>query len=205
MELAELITYIKKHLKEVAGFALAGGLLGVLLYYVIPQYYVASGSFYISRAINNGASNYFAYEGYYGQQTAISYTNTVMGLFESTDVKAQAIKTLGMEVNDQSLRKLKRSLSVKKLAPQVIYVTVEATSPEKASSTYQAVADATLSIAQKLNQSGDTQLQIEQVSKPPVIDDVFKNIFVNMLIGLGFGFVLSLGFLFLKKYLKKVK
>lgn len=199
MELSDFIKQIKNNWQTLVITAFFGTVLGVAAYYIIPQYYLASGSFYINRKIDTTNGQYFGYEGYYSQQTALSYTSTVMGLFESTDVKAQALKSLFIEVNDRSLRNIKRNLSVKKPAPQVIFVTFKSTSADYAQKMYQALADATITTAQKLNESGDRFLQIEQISKPPVIDDQFRNVFVNSQIGLGLGLVLGLVIISLRK------
>lgn len=203
MELAELLKLMKTNIKSMTFACVLGGLLGATIYFLIPQYYIASSSFYISRKMDSANFSFFSYDGYYGQQTALSYTSTVLGLFESTDIKSQALQNLNIEVNNSSLRKLKREMSVKKLAPQVVFVSVRATSGDKASEMFQAVADATINTANDLNKTGDSQLQITQVSKPPVVNNEFRNIFVNIAVGIGLGFILGLGLVSLKKYLKK--
>lgn len=203
MELAELLIQLKRNFKLLIITSVICGLFGILLYFAIPQHYVASGSFYISRKMDSIDSGFFSYEGYYGQQTALSYTSTVLGLFESTDIKSQALKSLNIEVNNNTLRKLKRDMSVKKLAPQVVFVSVKATSESYAGELFQAVADATINTSNDLNIAGDAHLQIKQVSKPPVVSNEFRNIYVNMLIGLGLGFILGLVLASLKKHLEK--
>lgn len=186
MELFEIITFLKKNLRIIALFSLLGIALGTAIYFMLPQKYQAIGSLYIHRATEKGDGTFFTYEGYYGQQTAQTYTNTVIGLLESTSLKKDALNNLNIPVTDQSIRKLSQQIKVKKSSPQLITLTVKDTTPQKAFELWQFLSAETIETTRRLNQTGDPLMQISVV-RDPVIKDEFRSLPLNLLAGLLLG------------------
>ena len=106
MEVKQILRRFKKYRKHLI-VSFASGILFGLTIFLVPPKYLASGSFFVSRAIEKGPEEYFKYEGYYSQKNAQDYTNTCVALLESTDIKSQALEKLNIQINEQNLKKLK--------------------------------------------------------------------------------------------------
>lgn len=194
MEVKDIVIFLKKNYLHILLTGLILSSVGAVLYYLIPATYDATGSFFIKRNIDSSTGNYFTYEGYYSQQTALSYTNTLTGIFESEDIKSKALIDLGTKVNEQSIRRLGRNMKIKKSGPQLITLTVKGNTSEGAQATWLAITKATITTANFLNTNGDSKLTISQLNENPVVKMSFRNLYVNLLVGFGLGILLSVGF-----------
>ncbi len=198
-----LVRLIKKSAVSVIVVTFVFGVAGIALYYFVPQKFSAAGTFYVERSVENGAGRFFTYEGYYNQQTAIAYSNTVLGLLESDDVRTLALKKLGIDITEQSLRRFNRQIKTTKTANQLITLSVTATNPKKAESAFKALAQSTVDTSDKLSQTSDPFLHVALVNNQPVVQETFRNVWVNLSIGMLLGFLLSVLFLSFKSYLKE--
>lgn len=201
MELKDIIKKLKKYRIFVAVAALVGIILGYA-YFLIPHTYTASGSFYINRAVqiqkeNNG---YFTYEGYYSQQTALSYTNTVVALLESYDVRSESLKNLNIQVNEASLRKYGRLIKVKKMGPQLVTLTTKQKTANEAEDLWKSVSKTLVEKTSNINERGDSNLNISAVIENPVIKESYKPLFVCVLTGAFLATFFAVIFVSIKEY-----
>jgi len=195
MEVKEIFKIINKHRKAIYTYAILGAMIGVLIYF-LPSKYISTGSFYIKRATDVN-KDFFTYEGYYGQQTTLSYTNTVVGLLESVDLQSKALSTLNIPIDEISLRKYAKYIKVKKSGPQLVTLTVKGKTFIDSKSMWEAVADELLAVNQQLNINGDGSLNVSKVSAQPVVKKEYKSLWLNIpagiLLALGAGiFIISL-------------
>jgi capsular polysaccharide biosynthesis protein len=204
LEVKDLIKEFNKNRKTIAAVSLFTALTGLAVYFILPTRYIAAGSFYIQRAVEDAQAEFFTYEGYYGQQTAMSYTNTVAGLFESIDVSKKTLELQQKEINENNLRKLTRQINVRKEAPQLITLLVKEKSPEEAERLWTFISQSTLRTAEELNAEGDPLLRISPVGEF-VVKKEFRSPYLNMGIGWGLGLILSLTVLSMRAYLKEEK
>jgi capsular polysaccharide biosynthesis protein len=195
MELKDLFKVIKKHKNVLLSFAVLGVILGALVY-SLPTKYISTGSLYIKRAADT-STNFFTYEGYYSQQTALSYTSTVVGLLESVDIQSKALNKLNIPVDETTLRKYARYIKVKKSSPQIVELTVKGNSVESSKNLWEAVANEAVVVTQQLNANGDNKLDVSKISSQPVVKREYKSLWINIpagiLLALGLGvFIVSL-------------
>lgn len=202
MELREIFKFFKKYKIRLVFSGLMFGLFGVLAYFLLPPKYVATGTFFVKRSVVPPTAEHFTYEGYYSQQTALSYTKTVVGLFESSDMKSAALEKLGVSVNEEALRRFSRKVRVKNAGPQLITLQIKGDSVEEVGGFWGALTSVTLEKASELNQTGDPFLQVEEVVEAPVVKQTYNNVWVNFVGGFGLGYVLRVFCLALKEYLK---
>ena len=116
-----MLAYIKVTLVGI----LLGGVAFYLLVPKIPNRYTASGIFVISRS-NDSSDIFFTYEGYYAEQTAVSYTNSFLAIIQSDEVKKTALEELRGMATNQELNKLKRAVRIKKEGPRVVNLRIKA-------------------------------------------------------------------------------
>ena len=113
MELKEITKSLSKH----RVFLLVAFFVGILAgagFFFMPKTYTSSGSFYVRRSADTLKFKYFAYEGYYAQQTGLSYANTVQSLFESLDVRFEALNKLNIPTDTTNLIKYSRYIRAKR-------------------------------------------------------------------------------------------
>jgi capsular polysaccharide biosynthesis protein len=189
---------IKKN-KSVLAVCVILGFIAGLLVFSLPNKYVAEGTLFIKRTAET-SNSFFTYEGYYSQQAAAAYTNTVSGLLESVDLQSSALIKLGIPVNEDTTRRYAHYISVKKSSPQLITVTVKQNSPDSAKQLWTALVDELLSTNGQINQNGDTKLSISEISTQPVVNQTFKSIWLDAVAGILFGAVLGLAVISLKDY-----
>lgn len=194
-----------KNLKKYKTFLLLTTILGILIGGVlgyITEKYIAEGSFYVGRRIDPNQAMFFTYEGYYNQQTALSYTNTAVALIESTDVKKLTLEKLDIEVGEETLREFGNIMKVKKSGPQLITVTVKGSSTIRAFELWNSLINSFLETAEKLNKNTDPNLAIQKVSPAPIVRQSLLPL-VSLPIAGGMLFLLISVFLVsLKEYLK---
>lgn len=200
MEIKDVYKKLIRHRTNLMLSLLAGALLGIIFYF-LPSKYVASGSLFVNRKI--GAENsFFTYEGYYGQQTALSYTNSILSLIESVDVKKMVLESNKMPLNSKNMNMLNRIVSVKKTGPQVIYLTVKGKTYEEAKRLWNSVSNVTVAAAYEINRNGDEKLSISPISPQPLVGLPYKSIYLYGVVGVLISFTLASFFICLKEYFK---
>ncbi len=197
MELREVFKFLKKYKAGVLVFALVFGLLGAAVYLVLPEKYIASGTFLVTRS-TEPVLDRFSYEGYYSQQTALSYTKTLMGLFESFDTRKAALEKMGRQVDGAQLRKFGREIRVKSFGPQLVTLNVKGESLESAKDSWEVLTNVVLG---KLREVSDPALGVSPLSAAPVVYETYRNVFLNVVVGIGLGVLLGVTVFSLKEYL----
>lgn len=200
MELREIFKKIRKNKKMLIVCILVGLLAGILFHF-LPSNYIASGSFYITRKEDNSES-FFTYEGYYSQQTATTYTNSVVALAESVDVKKQVLEKVDLPIDDQNIRKINKSMSVKKTGPQIINITFKDKDLKKVKTIWQSISDILIETSKEINLNGDGKLTVVKISEEPFIKEGYKTLWMTGVAGIIFGCSLGLLIVSLKEYFK---
>ena len=200
MELRTVLKKIKKYKLSLLVSVVIGVLLGIGVYF-LPSKYLASGSFYIKRSISNQTS-YFTYEGYYSQQTALAYTNSVIALLDSLDVKKMVLDKIIIEPTERNLRWLSRIISVKKTGPQLISVTVKGKTYEQAQTIWNKISETLLATTFQLNKDSDPNLMVTVVSSQPTVKTTYKSLVLFGTAGALISLTLFSFFICIKEYLK---
>lgn len=182
MELNRIIKNLGKY-KILYIVCLVLGLLGGLGFYLLPKTYISTGSFYVKRSADTLKFKYFEYEGYYAQQTGISYTNTILALFESMDIRFEALDKLNLPTDMNSLRKYSRLIRAKKAGPQIITLTVTGKDLEETRTLWETVANVTLEKNKQMNVYGDPLLSVSKISENPVVKEQYKPLWMCALGG----------------------
>lgn len=200
MELKRLIKIFLKNNVLLAGSVIVGIILGAAIYY-LPHKYSATGSFFVTRSTEPNTSEFFTYEGYYGQQTALSYTNTVIALLGSPDIRKTALSNLGIPVNEKTLRTFGRNIQTKKAGPQLITMTIRNENPEQALNLWNETSKVLILTAADINQNGDPNLHISTLLDKPVIKEPYRPLPIYITGGIFFSILAASIFISLKEYL----
>lgn len=201
MELAELLQVFGRNKKMIVKITLGFGLVG-LLYFLLPKSYRAVGSFYVTRGVDFRNRSDFTYEGYYAQQAGTNYAQTLIGLFESADIRSDALNLMGVPVTESNLRRVARNLKAKKASPQLVTLTVKAGSEDLAKEFWNALSESARNASTRLNEStGDPFLRITSVSTFPVVHQTYSSVSVSILVGLGLGCLVGFLIAVIREYL----
>ena len=164
-----------------------------------------TGSFYVGRKTQNVDEVTFTYEGYYGQQNALSYTKTVLALLESQDIKFQTLNTLQIKQNVKNLNTLSRKISVKNPGPQIITITIKGANQEETRNIWDSYTNVLLGNIKYLNQKSDPNLSLTPINSEPVVLNYSKPIAIYAIsMGLLLGLFTSMA-LGLIEFLKENK
>ncbi len=205
MELKEIIKFFKDGWKIVLASTIIAGLLGVAVYFLLPAKYYATGSLFVRRSIYPYSENHFTYEGYYGQQAAMSYANSVIALIESEDIRAIALQNLKVEVNETTLRKYDKKIRTVKAGPQLVGLVVKEKSEEDAKNLWNAMADSTIGIMNGISRQNDPFVGVLKISSEPIVKESYRNLVLDILVGAGLGLLISTGLLVTKNYCPKFR
>jgi capsular polysaccharide biosynthesis protein len=200
MEFKDLVKTLKKNKSVPIAASFAGLALGMLLYF-LPSKYISSGSFYVSKKTDK-SYGFFTYEGYYAQQSALAYTDSVVTLTKSTDIKKSVLEKTNQSINEKNLRKLNKSVKIKKAGPQIIALEVIGKKYETAENTWIKFAESLIEKSNEMNKNGDENLMVKPISDKPLTRKIYKSPWVfgtaGFLAGMAVGILLVCG----KEYFK---
>lgn len=179
------------------------GLIGAFLYYIIPKKYVATGSFYVVRKVQQDSPDFFEYEGFYAKQSAQAHAQVIIGLLESKEVLSETLKDLGLNVSEKNLRDLGRVIRVKKSSPQVVALIVKKSSSQEAKKVWDMHSENLLTVVSSLNNQSDPYLNVYKVLSEPVVHESYRNVFLNFAIGFLLGFSFGAFYFAFAEYLKE--
>ncbi len=202
MEVREIAYFFKKVSKKLLAFFVIGGLIGFAVFTILSIKYVSSGTFYIGRKVAEH-KDFYAYSGYYDQQTAISYTDTVRGLLESRDIKAMLLEKLNTDTDARNLRRLSNKVRVKDKGPQLVEIEIRENSRESGEKTFLLLADIIDEINGSLGEKSDRNLSIQKVKDLPVTRRVNREPFVFGLAGGLFSLTTGTFILGFKDYMQR--
>lgn len=169
MELFEYLKHLYRYRFLILAGLLVGSLAGFYLAASTPETYQATTSLYIQRKTQEPSDEYFTYEGYYAQQTAINHTDTVFRLLGSDEIIKQAAIKAGQEGTVAQTQALRGNITPFKASPQLIRVTVTQPTSEDAASLANGLSETIKQRTIELSQFGDQDLSIDQIEDQPMV------------------------------------
>jgi capsular polysaccharide biosynthesis protein len=177
MELKEILNFIKQKSQILSLCLLVGGILGTSAFFLLPTKYLCLGTLYVARQPEE-SSDFYTYSGYYAQQVALSYAETVKGLLENNTLQARALEELEIPVTEKNLRKLQNKVKVIDAGPQLVALEVKEKSQTEAREVWEALTTNITATSTEINKKGDSKLNITRVKEEPVTKETYKNLYV---------------------------
>jgi len=191
MELREFLEILNKYRRLLVLGTLVFGLLGFGMSLLLPEKERAVLTLYIRRSAQSPSAEFYTYDGYYSQQAAEKYTDTVVGFLESPGVLKQAAELGGLSTDQETLKRLRKSVKIEKVAPQLVEVRATRKTFGEAKKLTQALADSTKERTETLNRAGDESLALDLVNPEPIVEIKKPLIFLNTVVGVLSGFLVS--------------
>lgn len=200
MELAKLLQSVKNNLLlllllGVVTAAIAGGIANS-----IKPTYTAGLTVYVQKPVENPSSGEYTYDGYYAQQAAEAYTDTVVGLLESQSIISKAAERLN-RTSAKDLEAYTRAVTVEKSAPLLISLKATTESADEASTLVKEVFIAAK--GQIDQQTSNGKYVVALVDEVPLVQQNRLPVALVALVGAMLGMTLGIAGLFLKEYLKE--
>lgn len=191
MELREFIEILGKYRRLLLLGTLFFGFLGLGVSFLLPEKEKAILTLYVRRSAQAPSSGFYTYDGYYSQQAAEKYTDTVVGFLESLGILKQAAELVGLSTDQRTLKGLRKSVEIAKVAPQLVDIRATRKLPGEAKNLAQALADSTKERTEALNKAGDEALALDLVTSEPIVEVKKPMIVLNTVVGVLGGFLLS--------------
>ncbi|MCX6783923.1 MAG: hypothetical protein NT141_02545 [candidate division WWE3 bacterium] len=172
VELRDLFLKLKPLLIKLFLGALVVGTVAGWVVTFLPSTFKASGLLFVTREADAVSPNFFTYEGYYAEQTAQQYTDSVVAILKSLPLKEAALKSIGAAATSIDVKRFNNNTLIQKSGPQIISVTVTAKTSEAASEEWQAVTKLATSQVSEINQSGDSKISVKILEKTPLLETV---------------------------------
>lgn len=199
-ELSEYKTALQKILPITVPLAVVGLVAGVGYSLAQPKVWEASTTLYVHRTAPTTLSNVYDYDGYYAQQAAQQYTDTVVGLLKTKDLASRAAQIATDSATPESILE---GLRVRKAAPQLVALSVVRPTEEQAKVELIALAQATAERSAALNDQYGRTYKVEMVTGQPLVSEASANLPLNALIGLVVGGALGFGLALALEYLRR--
>lgn len=200
-ELNQYRQILRRLLPIVVPLALVGLVAGSAYSLTQPKAWEASATLYVHRSGAPTPVNVYDYDGYYSQQAAQQYTDTVIGLLKTQDIATRATQLVAEPADTAS--KILQSVQVKKTAPQLISLTVDRPTADEAKKDLVALAQAVDERSSSLNDQAGRTYKVELVTGQPLVGEASNNLMVNSGVGVAGGALLGLLLAFAAEYLRR--
>lgn len=201
MELSKFLSKIRQQLR----FILSVGVIGAVVFFGVawrwPTRYQASLTVYVQKVGELVTTGEYTYDGFYAQQSAEKYTDTVVGLLESEDVLAQAIAS-DTGFYQGGVSEYRRRVGVEKIAPRLITVRVTLFDSDQARALVGAITTVAQERLSNLNQDPTQMFYLELIQTDPLVQVFDFSPWLFGLIGFGFFVMFGVSVIYFREYLK---
>lgn len=166
-----------------------------------PTRYKSELTVYVQRVPEDPPAGDYTYDGFYAQQAAEAYTDTVEGFLQSRDIIRQALAASNLSTDTNMVRAVEKRLEVEKVAPQLINVSLTMETQNKATALIKEIAAVTKERAKTLNQQENEAMVIDLVNPDPLESSVKPWLELNVVVGFLGGLVIATSGVLLKGYL----
>lgn len=201
MELQDYLKLFRKNAPLLILLSVALGGLSFLVSKNLPTTHTASLTVYVKRQATGASTDYYTFDGYYSQQAAEKFTETVVGFLKSKDILLASAKLADLPTDQESLEQLESSIKIKQVAPQLVNLEVTKEEAEAARTFCTAVAQATTERINLLNQTGDKSISVDLLNTEPLVERNEPKMLLNGLVGSLIGLLFALLYIFIKEYL----
>lgn len=200
MELREYIEVFQKNLRLVLILPVVFGGAAFFISQQLPPTYTASLTVYVKRQASEPTGEFYTFDGFYSQQAAEKFTETVVGFLKSKDILLASAKLADLPTDQEGLKRLEKSIKVRQEAPQLVSLKVTQENGEQAKKFSATLAQAAAERINLLNQTGDKAISVDLLNKEPLVEKNEVPVVVNTLAGVVLGLLAAYIYILLKEY-----
>lgn len=165
MEAIELVWFLKKNGSKILSFSLLLALAAALVAWKLPPRFEASQTIFVGRQPQSQSANFYGYDGYYSQQSAEKFADTVVGFLRNKDLVNRALSQSGL-INQSA-----EPFRIKRLSPQLINLAFVHGEREKARAAVDYLSRLVMEVSQTLNVQGDSYLRLSWLEPSPLVEE----------------------------------
>lgn len=165
----DLVRFYRRSFRLVFLVALIAGISAFLLVGYLPNSFEASTSFFVSREAQPLSNNFYSYDGYYLEQAAERFAETVAALLKSQELVRAAASESRLPASPLAIEQLTTGLRVKRLGPQLLKVSFSSGRRETALSFTKNLSAAAKDFVIKINEKGDPYLSLQVLEENPFV------------------------------------
>lgn len=203
MELRAFLVLLQKNMIAIILISVITGALALLMSLRLQPTYHAVLSVYVQKIPEQPAGGDFTFDGFYAQQAAESYTDTVVGLFESPAIHVRALQFADQDTEPSTVEQVKQQTRIRKVAPRLIDLEVRSYEQEEArvlaKSLFKAVSNRLDELTSE--DSANLKMKINAVNDEPLISLAEPRVVLYTIIGVLVGMFGATTTFLLKEYL----
>lgn len=206
MEFKELLEILKGYCLFLLLSTIIFAVVALVVSLQIPPLHTAQVTLYIKRDAQPASEEFYNYDGYYAQQAAERYTDTVAGLLRTKGMLQDSLYEIDAPVSQELLRAVQKKVEIKKTAPQLVQILAakrfnykEDWQPRELVT---AMAENIVRREDELNQDGDEAFSIEILNDEPIVESREPIVWLNTLVAALLGMFLSFFLFCFREYVK---
>ena len=171
MEFWQILRFYRRYgLVLIVSSLLTALLFGILSSKLAASFGV-SQSIFVRRETQPGSGNYYSYDGYYSQQAAERFTDTVVAFLKNKDIINQAATESGLARSPEEVGWVMGSFRVKRAAPQLITVSIEGSQRETVVRFVEMMTKKVTLLSVSLNAQGDKSIVLNNLESSPFVEE----------------------------------
>lgn len=182
MELRKLLQQLKVRLLPLSLFIVISAVSGYVFVSNMTVLYRAEVSLYVDKTPETVDSGTYGYDGYYAQQVAEAYTDTIVGLLQQPDLLVKSQKLLDW-AETLPYENIESSVSVMRVAPQVVQLTVTMDNSGHATEFVSTLSDVAMNQVKSFNQEEDKHIRLMLVNDSPLVSIIKYSPFLGAIAG----------------------
>ncbi len=206
MEFKELLEILKGYCLFLLLSTIVFAVVALVGSLQIPPLHTAQVTLYIKREAQPANDEFYNYDGYYAQQAAERYTDTVAGLLRTKDMLRASLREINAPADQETLRTVEKKVEIKKTAPQLVQISAakrfnytESWQPQELVG---ALAENIVQREEELNQDGDEAFSVELLNEEPIVESREMIVWLNTLVGGTLGLAFAFFVVSFRLYLK---
>lgn len=183
MDFFDLIRFYRKYGLIIISFSFLSTLAAAFLATKIKPSFEATVSVFIRREASVPSPDFYNYDGYYSQQAAERFADTVIGVFRSKDIIYRAGLASGLSASQTNVNDIAGNLKIKRIGPQLITIGFSDAQEDRAVALAKNLTEESMKKLESLNEKGDRYLSLSTLEIKPFVEKKELNPKVAGLVG----------------------
>ncbi len=179
MTLKDYLQFLNRYYRVILAVTAVCVALGLAVSFLSVPRYKASTTLAVRREAAETNPNYFTYEGYYAQQTAQEYADTVVGFLESYDTALHTLVLAGLPSGTEQVKILSSRIKAEKTAPNLVALTLDWEDASTSATLVNSLVNATKQSSQRLNEKGDKAIHVDPLVDDPIVEELKPRFILN--------------------------
>ncbi len=160
----EILQFLRKRWRGIVGGVLIGAVLGGSVNYWYPLEIKTSGTFLVGRRLQLENGKDTRYSGYYNQQTAKGYTNTLGVLLQSRDTFAQLAELLNKPKSAETIARLRKHTKIR-IEDQTLQIEATGRTEAESKQHWEKLREITQKYAEEIRDEEDPHIFVKFVKQ----------------------------------------